>query len=87
MSVLEGSFVLKDKVAIVTGSASGIGRASAQAFAAAGAKVVVADIDGDGGEETARVIRAAGGAATQVTVDVTHAASVAAMVVATPPPQ
>jgi NAD(P)-dependent dehydrogenase (short-subunit alcohol dehydrogenase family) len=77
MSVLEG------KVAIVTGSASGIGRASAQAFAAAGAKVVVADIDRNGGEETARLIRSDGGEAVHVTVDVTDEASVAAMVDAT----
>ena len=69
--------VLKGKVAIVTGSASGIGRASAHAFAAAGAQVVVADIDTAGGEETARLIRAAGGDALHVTVDVTDEASVA----------
>jgi NAD(P)-dependent dehydrogenase (short-subunit alcohol dehydrogenase family) len=75
--------VLDGKVAIVTGSASGIGRASAQAFADAGAKVVVADIDAAGAEETARVIRKEGGDAIPVTVDVTDEASVAAMVDAT----
>lgn len=75
--------VLDAKVAIVTGSASGIGRASAQAFSTAGAKVVVADIDAVGGEETARLIREAGGDALHVTVDVTDEASVAAMVEAT----
>ena len=82
-SLLVGPSVLQGKVAIVTGSASGIGRASAQAFAAAGAQVAVADIDPTGGEETARLIRAAGGDARYVTVDVTDEASVAAMVEAT----
>ena len=82
MPVLESN-VLNGKVAIVTGSASGIGRASAQAFAAAGAKVMVADIDDAGGEATAQLIRNSGGDATHVTVDVTDEASVAAMVEAT----
>ena len=48
---------LKDKVAIVTGAGSGIGRATAELIAEEGAKVVVADIDPKGGEETARLIR------------------------------
>ena len=47
---------LKDKVAIVTGAGSGIGRATAELFAAEGAKVAVADIDPKGGEETVRLI-------------------------------
>ncbi len=48
---------LSGRVAIVTGAASGIGRASALAFAAEGAKVLVADIDGQGGKETvARIL-------------------------------
>jgi NAD(P)-dependent dehydrogenase (short-subunit alcohol dehydrogenase family) len=79
MPVFEGP-PLQGKVAIVTGSASGIGRASAQAFAAAGARVVVADIDAAGGEETARLIREADGDALHVTVDVTDEESVATMV-------
>ncbi|MDM7998669.1 MAG: SDR family oxidoreductase [Dehalococcoidia bacterium] len=58
------------KVALVTGGASGIGRATALAFAKEGAKVVIADIDVAGGEETASMIRDAGGAAIFVKTDV-----------------
>ena len=47
------------KVALVTGAASGIGRASALAFAREGAKTVVADVLVKGGEETARIIKEA----------------------------
>lgn len=52
---------LQGKVAIVTGAASGIGRASAIAFAREGARVVVVDIDKPNGEETAAMIAALGG--------------------------
>jgi NAD(P)-dependent dehydrogenase (short-subunit alcohol dehydrogenase family) len=75
--------MLDGKVAIVTGSASGIGRASAQAFADAGAKVVVADIDAAGADETAQRIRKDGGDALAVQVDVTDESSVAALVEST----
>ena len=47
------------KVALVTGGSSGIGRATAQIFAREGAKVVVADVGVEGGEETVRLINAA----------------------------
>src|SRR5215510_187734 len=52
--------LLKGKVAVVTGASSGIGRASALVFAREGAKVVVADVIVTGGEETVRLIKAAG---------------------------
>jgi NAD(P)-dependent dehydrogenase (short-subunit alcohol dehydrogenase family) len=68
------------KVALVTGAASGIGRASARLFAEAGAQVVVADIDRPGADATAALITAAGGEALAVTVDVADGTSVKAMV-------
>ena len=71
---------LDTKVALVTGGGSGIGRASALAFAREGAKVVVADVDVEGGEETVRLIEAAGEAALFVRTDVSQAAEVAALV-------
>ncbi len=72
--------LLQDKVAAVTGAASGIGRASALAMAREGAAVVVADVDEDGGRETARLIGARGGAATFVRVDVAEEDDVRRMV-------
>jgi NAD(P)-dependent dehydrogenase (short-subunit alcohol dehydrogenase family) len=66
-------------VALVTGGASGIGRASALAFAAAGAAVVVSDIDPEGGQDVVRLIAEAGGDATFVRADVSRAAEVAAL--------
>lgn len=71
------------RVALVTGAASGIGRASARLFAEGGAAVVAADIDLDGAEQTASLVREAGGEALAVAVDVADAAAVAAMVDAT----
>ena len=62
---------LKDKVAITTGAASGIGKATAILFAEHGAKVVVADIDEDGANQTVATIRDAGNEATYVQTDVT----------------
>ena len=60
--------LLADKIAIITGAASGIGRAGAHAFATAGATVVVADINEEGGERVAREI--GGGRAQFQPVDV-----------------
>jgi NAD(P)-dependent dehydrogenase (short-subunit alcohol dehydrogenase family) len=68
------------KVALVTGAAGGMGRATAQAFAAAGAKVVAADIAADEGEQTAKLIRGNGGEAVFVRTDVSDAADVEAAV-------
>jgi NAD(P)-dependent dehydrogenase (short-subunit alcohol dehydrogenase family) len=68
------------KIAIVTGAAGGIGRASAQAFAARGAHVVVADIDAGHGSETVSLIAASGGSAQFVRTDVSRADDVRAMV-------
>jgi 3-oxoacyl-[acyl-carrier protein] reductase len=71
---------LSGKVAIITGSGSGMGRASALLFAKEGAKVVVADIDGKAAEETADLIRKDGGEAVFVQTDVSKASEVAAMI-------
>jgi NAD(P)-dependent dehydrogenase (short-subunit alcohol dehydrogenase family) len=61
---------LKDKVAIITGSASGMGQAAAELFAREGASIVVTDIASDAGEETARKIRDMGGRAIFVRANV-----------------
>jgi len=67
-------------VAIVTGGAAGIGRATARRFAAEGASVVVADIDADDLAETVELIEADGGEAIAVETDVSDADEVAALV-------
>ena len=69
---------LEGKIAVVTGAGSGIGRATAEALAAAGATVVCADINRETGEETAAALRAAGGRADYQPVDLTDAGSIEA---------
>jgi len=73
---------LAGKVAIVTGAALGMGAATARLFAAAGAKVVVADFNREQGEQVAREIVAAGGVACFQKTDVARASEVEAMVAA-----
>jgi 3-oxoacyl-[acyl-carrier protein] reductase len=70
------AFDLSGRVAVVTGAASGIGRASAELLAAAGASVLCADLDVDGAEATAVRIGEAGGQARARGVDVTVAGEV-----------
>jgi NAD(P)-dependent dehydrogenase (short-subunit alcohol dehydrogenase family) len=74
---------LDGKVALVTGGASGIGRAAALAFAAAGARVVVADLGESAGQETTSLVRAAGGEALYVTADVRTGSEVDALIART----
>ena len=71
------------KVALATGAGSGIGRATALAFAKAGARVVVNDRNADGGDETVAQIKAAGGDAVLVIADVSNAEDVDRMVAET----
>ena len=62
---------LKDKVAVVTGAASGFGAGTAELFAAQGAGVVVADISDEAGEAVVESINTSGGRAVYVHADVT----------------
>ena len=71
---------LGGKVALVTGGSSGIGRAAALAFAREGAKVVVADIQVEGGEETVGMVRGSGGEALFVKADVSKGGEVEALI-------
>ena len=71
---------LEGRVVVITGSASGIGRASAKEFAKEGAQVVVADIKLAGAQETVKQIETAGGVALAVKTDVAAAESVQALV-------
>lgn len=74
---------LKNKVALITGGGSGIGRASCLLFAREGAKVVIADYVAEGGNETVRQIKAAGGEAVFVQADVSKSADVQSMIATT----
>ncbi|MFN7947958.1 MAG: 3-oxoacyl-ACP reductase family protein [Blastocatellia bacterium] len=67
---------LKDKVAVITGAASGLGRAMALRFAAEGARIVAADVNEAKNEETIALVHAQGGEAFAVTADVGNAAAV-----------
>ncbi|WP_236187410.1 SDR family oxidoreductase [Pseudomonas protegens] len=77
------SMTFSGQVALVTGAANGIGRATAQAFAAQGLKVVVADLDTAGGEGTVALIREAGGEALFVPCNVTLEADVQSLMART----
>jgi NAD(P)-dependent dehydrogenase (short-subunit alcohol dehydrogenase family) len=71
---------LLDKVSIITGAGSGMGRVAALRFAAEGSRVVVADKQGAAAEETVRQIRAAGGEAWPIAVDISAEAGARAMI-------
>ncbi|MBO0993553.1 glucose 1-dehydrogenase [Bacillus sp. SD088] len=75
--------LMENKVGIVTASGSGIGRASALAFAAEGAKVIVSDINESAGAETVRLIKEAGGEATFIKCDVGNEEEVKSLVAKT----
>ncbi len=70
----------EDKVALVTGAASGIGRATAVEFARRGARLVVADIDEDGVQDTAKLVQREGPEALALRCDVSQSAQVGSMV-------
>ena len=71
---------LRDKVALITGAASGIGKEAALLFARKGAKIVIADKDNTGGEEVAKLIRDAGGEAVFCRTDVSRSNDVQCMI-------
>ena len=76
-------FEYPGKVALITGGASGLGRASAIAFAHAEANIVISDRDSDGGAETVEMVRKLGGTITYIETDVTDEAAVAALIAET----
>lgn len=71
---------LKDKIAVITGGASGIGKAACLLFAEEGAKVVVSDLNGDGAQDTCRLIIGKGGVAVAVQTDVSQRDQVKRMI-------
>lgn len=80
MGSLERVFGLPGRVAVVTGAASGIGRATAEVFAEAGASVVLGDLDAEAAEAVAKGIREGGGRAVAQRVDVSQRAEVGSLV-------
>src|SRR6266568_2994511 len=74
---------LKDRIVVITGAGSGIGRASALEFAREGARVVAADINSAGAQETVELIAKLGGQGLAVPTDVANPASVQHLVEAT----
>jgi NAD(P)-dependent dehydrogenase (short-subunit alcohol dehydrogenase family) len=72
--------LVSGKVDLVTGSGAGIGRAAALKFAEEGAKVIVSDVNTDGGNETVALIKQKGGDAVFARADVAHATDVEALV-------
>ena len=75
---MKGTF--EGKVAIVTGASSGIGQASAKAFAREEAKVVVSEISGAGGDETVEMIKKAGGETIFIKCDAGNIVEVEALI-------
>ncbi len=71
---------LDGKIALVTGGASGIGRATALTFAREGAKLVIADLNEEGGQQTVHMITEKGGDAIFVQIDVSNAVEVQALI-------
>ena len=71
---------LKDKVALITGAGSGMGRATATLFAREGAKVAVVDINAAGAEDTVRRITSSGGQAIAIRADVSNSEDASSMV-------
>jgi NAD(P)-dependent dehydrogenase (short-subunit alcohol dehydrogenase family) len=71
---------LEDKVCIITGGGSGMGRVAAETFAREGARVVVAEVTEEAGRDTARTVAEGGGQATFVRADVSNEADARAMV-------
>jgi NAD(P)-dependent dehydrogenase (short-subunit alcohol dehydrogenase family) len=71
---------LTDKVVLVTGAAGGIGRATALAFAGAGARLVLTDNDAEGGADTAQLLTESGGEAIFIPADVTRAEQIESLI-------
>lgn len=80
MRSLNEVFGLTGRVAVVTGAASGIGRAVAEVFAQAGARLVLGDLDAEGAEKVAKGIREGGGGAVAQRVDVSQRSEVESLV-------